>query len=328
MSRDIYKHREEYKPFEYPEVVPLYEALDKTYWVPTEITWDGTIQEFNTMLTPYKQGVFKRTTLAISQVEVAVKAFWGEIYNYLPKPEFSNLGASFSNNERAHTDTYSMSLEVLDLLGEFKEILKVPAFKKKYDLITKSMSKENKSFPERLLFFTLVIENSSLFSQFAIALSFCRFDGVMKDLSNMIGYTAHDEVIHSSAGIMILNLLKQEGHDIGTKNIAETVKEYIEIERDVLEWIFQGEDLVFTSPNGSIKARLTVELLLDYLKDRLDKALVKIGEEKVFNIHPDQISNMFWFEEEVNANALDDFFAKRPTEYTKNDKAFTGDDLF
>ena len=34
------------------------------------------------------------------------------------------------------------------------------------------------------------------------------------------------------------------------------------------------------------------------------------------------------FEEEVFANSLDDFFAKRPVEYTKHDKSITADDLF
>ena len=37
---------------------------------------------------------------------------------------------------------------------------------------------------------------------------------------------------------------------------------------------------------------------------------------------------MLWFEEEVFVNELDDFFAKRPTAYTKHDKSITANDLF
>ena len=37
---------------------------------------------------------------------------------------------------------------------------------------------------------------------------------------------------------------------------------------------------------------------------------------------------MKWFEEEVFANSLDDFFAKRPVDYTKHDKSITANDLF
>ena len=37
---------------------------------------------------------------------------------------------------------------------------------------------------------------------------------------------------------------------------------------------------------------------------------------------------MNWFNEEVYASALDDFFAKRPVDYTKHDKTITENDLF
>ena len=37
---------------------------------------------------------------------------------------------------------------------------------------------------------------------------------------------------------------------------------------------------------------------------------------------------MKWFDEDVFANELDDFFAKRPTAYTKHDKSITENDLF
>jgi ribonucleoside-diphosphate reductase beta chain len=56
--------------------------------------------------------------------------------------------------------------------------------------------------------------------------------------------------------------------------------------------------------------------------------MVKIGLNKVFNITQEQYKPMAWFEEEVFANSLDDFFAKRPVDYTKHDKSFTADDLF
>lgn len=35
------------------------------------------------------------------------------------------------------------------------------------------------------------------------------------------------------------------------------------------------------------------------------------------------IDQMVWFEEEVFANSMDDFFAKRPVDYTKHDKSIT-----
>jgi len=50
--------------------------------------------------------------------------------------------------------------------------------------------------------------------------------------------------------------------------------------------------------------------------------------KKIYNVSESDYSPMVWFEEEIFANSLDDFFAKRPVDYTKHDKSITADDLF
>ena len=41
--------------------------------------------------------------LAISQIEVAVKSFWGEIFiSKMPKPEIGSVGATFAESEVRH----------------------------------------------------------------------------------------------------------------------------------------------------------------------------------------------------------------------------------
>ena len=42
----------------------------------------------------------------------------------------------------------------------------------------------------------------------------------------------------------------------------------------------------------------------------------------------DKYEPLAWFENEVFSNSMDDFFAKRPVEYTKHDKSITALDLF
>ena len=68
--------------------------------------------------------------------------------------------------------------------------------------------------------------------------------------------------------------------------------------------------------------------MLNFMKYRIGEVLVKLGFNKLFNISYEQYKPMAWFEEEVFANELDDFFAKRPTAYTKHDKPITKNDLF
>ena len=116
MSRDIFKKRTEYKPFEYPEVQQFIDAMNKTFWVHSEVNFDADVQDFKTKLKPHEQECIKRNSLAIAQVEVAVKPFWGDIHKTLPKPEFNNLGATFAESEIRHGDSYSRLIEGLGYL--------------------------------------------------------------------------------------------------------------------------------------------------------------------------------------------------------------------
>ena len=192
MSRDIFKKRVEYKPFEYPEVQQFIDAMNKTFWVHSEVNFDADVQDFKTKLKPHEQECIKRNALAIAQVEVAVKPFWGDIHKVLPKPEFNNLGATFAESEIRHGEAYARLIEVMGYNDEFKKLLEVPVFKRKLELFEKHFGPDI-DFVDKLLFFAIVIENSSLFSQFANILAFSRFRGAMKNIANMINWSAVDE---------------------------------------------------------------------------------------------------------------------------------------
>ena len=64
------------------------------------------------------------------------------------------------------------------------------------------------------------------------------------------------------------------------------------------------------------------------MRYHLDDALTQLDLGKPFGITAQEAAPMLWFEEEVFVNELDDFFAKRPTAYTKHDKSITANDLF
>jgi ribonucleoside-diphosphate reductase beta chain len=96
------------------------------------------------------------------------------------------------------------------------------------------------------------------------------------------------------------------------------VKESIEIEEQILDWIFEEGDVDILSKKD----------LSNFIKFRVDESLNKIGLPSQYFISAEQYRPMRWFEEEVFANSLDDFFAKRPVDYTKHDKSITADDLF
>lgn len=315
----IFDKRINYKPFEYPEVLQFVDAMNSSFWVHSEVEFTADIQDFKANLSPIEKEVVKRSLLSIAQVEIGVKLFWGDLYSHFPKPEFNGLGATFAECEFRHSEAYSRLLEVLGYTEEFERLLEIPVFKKKLDLIENSLMSGN-DIISKLLFFTIVIENASLFSQFANILSFTRFKGYLKNTSNIIAWTSIDEQTHASAGIYILNKLEEEGHvtpEVKAK-MAQDVLSYIEYEAELLDWIYEDGELDF----------FTKEDMLNFMKYRVDESLSRIGVDKLFNISFEQYAPMKWFEEDVFANELDDFFAKRPTAYTKHDKSIHASDLF
>jgi ribonucleoside-diphosphate reductase beta chain len=315
----IFDKRTNYKPFEYPEVLTFTDAINKSFWVHSEIDFTADIQDFKSSLTPVEREIVKRSLLSIAQVEVGVKTFWGDLYKHFPKPELNGLGATFAECEFRHSEAYSRLLEVLGYNEEFAKLLDIPVFQKKLDLIDESLFSNN-DIVSKLLFFAIVIENASLFSQFANILSFTRFKGYLKNTSNIIAWTSIDEQTHANAGIYLLNKLEEEGfiNQEIKDNMAKDVLKYIDYEAELLNWIYEEGELSF----------FTKEDMLNFMKYRVDLSLEKIGIKKLFNITDAQYKPMMWFDEDVFANELDDFFAKRPTAYTKHDKSITADDLF
>ncbi len=322
----IFEKRINYKPFEYPEVLQFTEAINKSFWVHSEIDFTADVQDFHSHLQEHEKQAVKRSLLAIAQIEVAVKSFWGNLYHHLPKPEFNGLGSTFAECEFRHSEAYSRLLEVLGYNDEFKYLIETPVIRKRVDYLSQALAHSKSEDKERYIFslilFSILIENVSLFSQFAIILSFTRFKGALKNISNIIAWTSVDEQIHANAGIYIVNTFRSEFPDFFNEQTVAEVKEIvshsIEVESEILDWIFE---------EGEIE-NITKKNLLDFMKFRADESLSQIGIEKLFFISEYDYQPVSWFEEEVFANSLDDFFAKRPVDYTKHDKSITADDLF
>ena len=322
----IFDKRVNYKPFEYTEILQFTDLINKSFWVHSELDFTADIQDFHSHLDSKEKEAIKKSLLAIAQIEVAVKSFWGNLYHHLPKPEFNGLGSTFAECEFRHSEAYSRLLSVLGYDDEFQKIIEEPVIKKRIEYLDEALafthSEEPKKYVFSLILFSILIENVSLFSQFAIVLSFTRFKGLMKNVSNIIAWTSVDEQVHANAGVYIINQIKSEFPDFfddeTQEEIRRIVKKSIAVEGEILDWIFE---------KGEIQ-NISKENLLDFMKFRADESISEIGMSKIFNITAEQYKPMVWFEEEVFANSLDDFFAKRPVEYTKHDKSITADDLF
>lgn len=323
---DIFKHRLNLKPYEYPQMIEYQEAIQHSYWLHTEFNYTSDIQDFKVNVSETERNAIKNAMLAIAQVEVAVKNFWGDLHNRMPKPEIGAVGATFGANEVIHHDAYSHLLEILGLNSEFERIQEIPALAKRVNHLTQAVkyakSESNRDFTISLILFSLFIEHVSLFSQFLIIMSFNKHKNIFKGISNVIEATSKEEQIHGLFGIELVNIIREENpewfdEDMENK-VYEACQNSFESEMEVIDWIYEGGDLDFL-PKSVVK---------EFIKDRLNNSLKNVGFEPIFEIDEKLIEQTDWFNDEIIATKHVDFFVKRSVNYTKRAKSFDANDLF
>ena len=94
------------------------DAIRHSYWIDTEFNFTEDIQDFKVTIGPKERDVIKKTMLAIAQIEVNVKTFWGDLYKRMPITEVGDVGFTFAESEVRHKDAYARLLRILGLEKE------------------------------------------------------------------------------------------------------------------------------------------------------------------------------------------------------------------
>jgi ribonucleoside-diphosphate reductase beta chain len=323
---NIFEKRINLKPYEYPALNDYVDAIRHSYWIHTEFNFTSDIQDYKTALSEPEKNALKNTMLAISQIEVAVKNFWGDNYQKMPKPEIGSVGATFSESEVRHQDAYSHLLEILGLNNEFKNLKKKPVIMKRVQYLENALknakSEDNKEYSESILLFSLFIEHVSLFSQFLIIMAFNKHRNLFKGISNVVEATSKEEQIHGDFGIDIINIIKKENptwfNEEHNKMVQKMCIEAFESESEIVDWIFEKGELDFLPKN----------VINEFIKQRFNNSLESIGIGKVFEVDEKLVAETEWFDDEIIGTKHGDFFVKRSINYSKRTKSITGDDLF
>lgn len=321
---DIFRKRTNLKPYEYPHLIEYLEAIRHSYWVHTEFNYSSDIQDMKVNMSKEEAEIIKRTMLAISQIEVQVKTFWGKIGEKLQKPEVQAVGATFAESEVRHADAYSNLLEIMGLNESFETIVEVPAIKKRMTYLEQAIQApvDNKDYFHRIMLFSMFVENVSLFSQFLIMMSFNKHKNLLKGISNAVEATSKEEDIHARFGFELVNIIKNENPDWWNKETISEInrlsREAFKAESSIIDWIYGDHDLEFM-PKEEVK---------EFLKKRFNESLQSIELKPLYDVDKEMAKKTDWFIEEILSTKNVDFFMKRSTSYTKKTKAFTEDDLF
>tara|TARA_A100001011_G_scaffold398309_1_gene502266 strand:+ start:5193 stop:6236 length:1044 start_codon:yes stop_codon:yes gene_type:complete len=327
MSTTIFEEQISRKPDRYPWTEQFIESMHNGFWTDKEFNFQSDVQDFKVTLTEQEREMVVRCLSAIGQIEVAVKTFWAKLGENLPHPSLTDLGYVMANVEVIHNNAYERLIEVLEMEDVFEKNLELDIIQNRVKYLRKYNHKyykdSKKQYVYSLILFTLYVENVSLFSQFYTINYFNRFKNVLKDTAQQVAYTSKEELIHAMVGIKLVNTIKEEHPEIFDEELEnlihkQCVKAY-EAESKIIDW----------SVNGYKSEHLSSPIMKNFIKNRLNESLVQIGFSKAFDdIDQDLLDKTTWFEEDVLGNTATDFFFKRPTEYSKNDKSYDEDDLF
>ncbi len=325
-ERDIFKKRTNLKPYEYPELHEYVSSIRHSYWIHTEFNYTSDVNDFHVNVSPTERQALRNAMLAIAQIEVAVKTFWGDIYKKMPKPEIGAVGMTFAESEVRHADAYSHLLEVLGLNNEFEKITDIPVIQKRIKYLEKTITlartEENRQYMHSIMLFSLFIEHVSLFSQFLVIMSFNKHRNLFKGISNAVEATSKEEQIHGMFGIDVINIIKQEHpewfDDACKQLIIKSCEEAYEAESQVIDWIYEAGELDFL-PSTNVK---------EFVKHRFNNSLAAVGLPRIFEVSEALLEETDWFDNEVIATKHVDFFQKRSINYNKRSASVTSDDLF
>ena len=322
----IFEEQISRKPDHYPWAQEFIEAMHTGFWTDKAFSFSSDIQDFNVNLDENEREMIIRTLSAIGQIEVAVKKFWSKLGANLPHPSLTDLGYVMANVEVIHNNAYERLLQILGLEDIFEENLKLDFIEGRVNYLRKYTHRfykdSKKQYVYALTLFTLFVENVSLFSQFYVINWFNRYRNVLKDTGQQVKYTRNEENLHALAGIKIINTIRDEHPELFDKELEERIameaKAAFDAESKIVDWMVNGFD----------EKGLSSNILKEFIKNRINDSLEKIGFAPTFNVDTSLLEDTMWFEEELMGNNATDFFHSRPVEYSKNSQTFDADDLF
>jgi len=309
--KSLLTRRDIYAPFEYPKAYDYWEKQQQAHWLHTEIGMASDINDWNFKLTDAEKYLIGMTLKGFTQAETIVNEYWSQrVADFFPKPEIAMMAIAFANMETIHTKSYAYLNESLGI-EEYSAFLYEPSCKAKIDRLIFPKEKTREHIAKSLAIFSAFTEGVSLFSSFAILLSFSRRN-LLKGVGQVINFSVRDESLHSEAGCWLFRTLVAENKSTFTdelkKEIYQTARDTYLLEESFIDTAFAKGDI----------EGLSAYDLKNFIKHRINIKLGDIGMKANYtDIDQEALKRMEWFDFMTNGVMHTDFFAMRVSEYSK-----------
>lgn len=311
IKQGLLKKREVFAPFEYEQAYEYWLQQQQSHWIHSEIGLSGDIQNWKMNLTEAERHLIGMTLKGFIQAEILVGDYWTQkVYNFFPKPEIAMMAMTFGAWESTHMKSYAYLNESLGL-EDYDAFLYEPAVKAKLDRLVDTTGKSKEDIAKSLAVFSAFTEGVSLFSSFAILLSFAP-RGLMRGVGKIIEFSVRDESLHSNAGCWLFRTFVSENPDLLTDELK---REIYQAGRDTwkLEEAFIDKAFEYGDIEGLTKAQLK-----NFIRHRINVKLGDIGFKAEYDdINDELLKDMEWFDLMTIGVEHEDFFSNRVSSYAK-----------
>ena len=309
----LFDERIPYKPFEYPEYYTegwLKQA--QAFWLHTEIPMSGDVKDWNEKLTKEEKHLVGNILLGFAQTECAVSDYWTQkVVGWFPKHEIQQMAMMFGSQETIHAVAYSYLNETLKL-EDYEAFLHEPATADRFDNLVAYNGDNPVGIGTSLAIFSAFAEGVSLYSAFAVLYSF-QLRNLLKGIGQQMKWSVRDESLHSKMGCQLFRHMCDEDPELldsCRKDIIEAAKAMLDAEEKYIDKMFELGDI----------ENLKAYDLKQFIRKRLNEKLQELGYfdlGQYFAFNQDGAKNLDWFYHLTGGHTHTDFFAVRPTDYSK-----------
>ena len=320
----LFDARIPYKPFEYPVYYTegwLKQA--QAFWLHTEIPMQGDVKDWKEKLTESEKNLVGNILLGFAQTECAVSDYWTQkVVGWFPKHEIQQMAMMFGNQETIHAVAYSYLNETLGL-EDFEAFLHEPATAERFDNLVAYDGTEPAGIARSLAIFSAFAEGVSLYSAFAVLYSF-QLRNLLKGIGQQMKWSVRDESLHSKMGCQLFRHMCEEDPTLLTEcydDVVKAAETMHDAEMNYIDKMFEMGDI----------ENLKAYDLKQFIKKRLNEKLVELGYNGLgsyFDYDSKAAENLDWFYHLTGGVTHTDFFAIRPTDYSKANEGEDWNDLF
>jgi len=232
------------------------------------------------------------------------------------------MAMMFGSQETVHAVAYSYLNETLGL-EDYEAFLHEPATAKRFENLVAYKGNSEIGIAKSLAVFSAFAEGVSLYSAFAVLYSF-QMRNLLKGIGQQMKWSVRDESLHSKMGCSLFRHMCSENSqllNLCREDVIKAAEAMVKLETIYINKMFEMGDIEGISAND----------LKHFIKKRTNEKLVELGYIDLgnyFAYDKNAAGNLDWFYHLTGGVTHTDFFAIRPTDYSKANEGEDFEDMW